>query len=106
MTDNASKIIDNILNSINNNQYDSEFIDLTTIMIKDFIKSNSLIDINELLDYISDIILEQEFDKISDIQRSKIIDLSYLHAFLYDLINQNEFENFINFFFTGNKINV
>ena len=106
MTDNASKIIDNILNSINSNQHDSEFIDLTTIMIKDFIKSNSLIDINELLDYISDIILEQEFDKISDIQRSKIIDLSYLHAFLYDLINQNEFENFINFFFTGNKINV
>lgn len=106
MTDNASKIIDNILNSINNNQYDSEFIDLTTIMIKDFIKSNSIIDTNELLDYISDIILEQEFDKISDIQRSKIIDLSYLHAFLYDLINQNEFENFINFFFTGNKINV
>lgn len=104
MTDNASKIIDTILNSINSNQYDSEFIDLTTIMIKDFIKSNNIIDINELLDYISDIILEQEFNELSDIQKSKIINLSYLHAFLYDLINQNEFENFINFFFKGYKV--
>jgi len=98
----AENIIDFIVNDLYNDEDYDKFNYFVKTTFDDFIKNNSLIDSKELLDYVSNILYDIDLNKHSNIAKNKIINLSYIHLYYNDIILNDSFE-FFKEFFKGSK---